>query len=295
MTDLNWDDLRILLAVAETGSLSAAASALRLSQPTIGRRIRALEHSLGVALVHRVSNRLELTAIGTRVIAKADTMTAVAQAVADEAWLAASHQDDPLHITATGSVSLFLVDHLAELQSGIGDIPLLLTAAKERANLQRRDADIALRMRQLPVDGNLLARKLARLAFSIYATSPGPTADRLIGQSKTDRKPSQSAFFDDWAGDRPIDLRVDDVSQRYRAVCAGGATLLPCWLGDATPDLQRQMPPPAILQEDLYLLVHRTLKPDRRVRTVAAALQRLFKTHAARLCGRADDGPSNRR
>jgi len=288
MADLNWDDLRILLAVAETGSLSAAASELRLSQPTVGRRIRALERSLGVALVHRVSNRVELSSIGTRIIARADAMTAVAKSVADEARLAANQQDEPLHISATGSVALFLIDHLAELRSSIGGIPLLLTTAKERVNLQRRDADIALRMRQLPVDGNLLARKIARLAFSVYATSQGTSFGPLIGLSKTDRRPSQSAFFDDWAADRLVALRIDDVGQRYRAVCAGGATLLPCWLGDATPALRRQLPPPAILQENLYLLVHRNLKPDRRIRTVTNALHRLFKTHAGQLSGRLD-------
>lgn len=286
MTDLNWDDLRILLAVAQTRSLSAAASDLRLSQPTVGRRIRALERSLGVALVQRVSNRVELSEIGERIIAKAQAMTAVARSVTDEARLAAHHQDEPVHITATGSVSLFLIDRLAELRSNIGDIPLLLTAAKERANLQRRDADIALRMRQLPADGNLLARKIARIAFSIYATKQGAKSAPLIGLPKTDRQPSQSAFFDDWAGDRPIELRLDDVAQRYRVVCSGGTTLLPCWLGDSSPVLTRLLSPPHHLQENLYLLMHRNLKPDSRIRTVTTALRRIFETYADQLSGR---------
>jgi DNA-binding transcriptional LysR family regulator len=292
MPALNWDDLRILLAVAETDSLRAAASALGLSQPTVGRRIRALERSLGVALVHRVSNRIELTETGTRIIAKAGAMTLVAKSVADEARLAANRQDAPIHITATGSVALFLIDHLAGLRADIGQLPILLTSAKERANLQRRDADIALRMRQLPADGNLLARKVARLAFTIYATKAGGP---LIGLAKTDRRPSQSAFFDDWAADRPVELRIEDVGQRYRAVCAGGSTLLPCWLGDTTAQLRRQLPPPPVLQEDLYLLVHRNLKPDRHIRSVASALQRLFKAHAMALQGRLDDTATGRR
>jgi DNA-binding transcriptional LysR family regulator len=285
MTTLNWDDLRILLAVAQTESLSAAAGALGLSQPTVGRRIRALEKSLGISLVHRVSNRIELTEIGHHIIAKADAMTLAAKSVTDAARLAANRQDAPIHITATGSVSLFLIDHLSELRADIGALPILLTSAKDRANLQRRDADIALRMRQLPADGDLLARKVARLAFSIYASEvPGP----LIGLAKTERRPSQSAFFDDWAADRPVEVRIEDVGQRYRAVCAGGATLLPCWLGDATAQLHRQLPPPPVLQEDLYLLVHRNLKPDRHIRAVATALQRLFKAHAGALQGRLD-------
>lgn len=286
MTDLNWDDLRILLAVAQTSSLSAAASDLHLSQPTVGRRIRALERSLGVTLVQRVSNRVELSEIGARIIAKAQAMTAVARSVADEARLAAHRQDEPVHITATGSISLFLIDHLAELRGNIAGIPIYLTAAKERANLQRRDADIALRMRQLPVDGNLLARKVARIAFSIYASKNDARSSLLIGLGETDRRPSQSAFFDDWAGDRPIELRLDDVAQRYRVVRSGGTTLLPCWLGDTSPLLTRLVPPPQSLQENLYLLVHRNLKPDSRIKNVTLALRRLFDVHADQLAGR---------
>ena len=290
MAELNWDDLRILLAVAETGSLSAAAIELRLSQPTIGRRIRALELSLGLRIIDKVSNRIELSPAGQRIIAKAGAMTAAAAAVTDEARLAASLETDPVHVTATGSVSLFLTDYLATLHRDCGGIPLQLSASRTRANLQRRDADIALRMRRLPTDGDLVARRLCRIAFSVYApqaTAP-ETEAVLIGLPQTDKRPSQAAFFDDWAAGRPVALRISDVAQRYRAISAGGIGLLPCWLGDLTPGLQRLVAPPAELQEDLYLMIHRNLKTDRRIKAVAASLTRLFKARASVLAGRRD-------
>lgn len=280
-----WDDIRIFLAVAATGSLSAAAVALGSSQATVGRRLRALERSLGLRLAERVSNRIALTEAGRRIEARARAMTAPADGVLREARLIAEGGDEPVRITATGSVALFLATHLAELLAE-GGAPLVVGASRERANLARRDADIAIRMRHLPDDGDLVARRLGRIAFSIYAPMPADANGPVIGLPRTDRRPSQSSFLDDWADGRHIVARLDDTALRHRAALScGAATLLPCWLGDADPALTRLMAPPAALREDIYLMVHRELRDAAAIDAAVRSLVALFLRQASGLGG----------
>jgi DNA-binding transcriptional LysR family regulator len=285
MREPSWDDIRIFLAIAEAGSLSGAADALGLSQPTAGRRLKALEEDLGLRLVKRVSNRNELTEAGQQIRERALGMGGVAEGVLREAYALAGQEPEAVRISATGSVSLFLAAHFGALQ--VFGLPLIVDASRERMNLARREADIAIRMRHLPEDGDLVARKVARLAFSLYAVRDFDAATApVIGLPKTDRRPSQSGFLDDWARGRPIALRVPDVALRHQAVKASrGISLLPCWLGDADAALERLMPPPRELREDVYVLTRRDSRENGPVGIVLGGLVHLFKTHSAALAG----------
>ncbi|HYU15848.1 MAG TPA: LysR family transcriptional regulator [Candidatus Acidoferrum sp.] len=293
----SWDDLRIFAAVARAGSLSGAAQWLGLSQPTIGRRVRALEEELGVRLIERVSNRIALTRAGLLLCERAAAMAEAAEGLVRDAVAAAGRGPEPVRISATGSLSLFLADRVGELRAGLGGVPIAVATSKAPANLARREADIAIRMRRLPRDGDLVARKVGRLAFALY----GPAAGRAAGHERawpivglpaterpaTERRPSQAAYVEDWARGRSIDVRIADVAQRHRAIAADpGIALLPCWLGDSDPRLARVAPPPAELEEDFYLLVRRDARAAKAIRTVMDRLARLFAAHSASLMGR---------
>jgi DNA-binding transcriptional LysR family regulator len=285
----DWDDIRVFAAIAATGSLSAAATRLGTSQPTVGRRLRALERATGARLVERIANRIELTETGQRLARTAATMDQAAQSLAREALAAQGNGPIPVRITATGSLAYFLADHLAELLSAAETIPVTILAAKQRANLAQREADIALRMRRLPEEGDLMVRKLGRAAFTLYGLCPtaahvGP----VIGLPVNERRPSQSAFVDDWAGDRPLPIRLGDVALRHHVARQGvGATLLPCWLGDGDSRLVRLLPPPPQLEEDIFLMVHRDLRDIPAIDQVTQGLVELFRRHAALLDGNA--------
>ncbi|MDC0713849.1 LysR family transcriptional regulator [Stigmatella sp. ncwal1] len=282
----HWDDLRIFMAVAETGSLSAAARHLRLSQPTVGRRLRALEKGAGLRLFDRVSNRLELTEAGREVERVAAPMRSAADAVERRLGGLKAGEREPVRITATGSVAFFLTRFLPELMEETEGIPIALSSSKEPLNLARREADVALRMSRLPVDGDLVSRKLAKLRFSIYGPAKTPARMSIIGLPKTERRPSQSGFLDDWAAGRPILLRLSDVFLRYQAVRFGrGVSLLPCWLGDGDPELVRLIPPPPELAEEVYCLYHGDNRGFAPVVSVCQALGEIFKRHASLLAG----------
>lgn len=279
-----WDDIRLFLAVAETGSLSAAAQARGCSQPTIGRRLKALERDLGLTLHERHANRIVLTPAGLTIAAEAERMAAAAAGLDAAARALAQAEPEPLRISATGSLAYFLALHQAELAAATGDIAITILASRDRANLARREADVALRMRRLPEDGDLTARRLARVAHAVYGTMPD--SGTVIGLPDPGRRPSQAAWLDGWAAGRPIRLRLGDVALRHQAARAGaGATLLPCWLGDTDAGLVRLEAPPRELQEDVYLLTRRDARGSARLDRLVRGLVALFRRHARRLAG----------
>jgi DNA-binding transcriptional LysR family regulator len=296
---LSWDDIRAFLEIARCGSLPEAARSLQVSHATVGRRLQRLEAALGARLFDRLPNRLVLTPLGEELTRAAGAMCQGAAAVAQRARAWAAPPGTPVRVTATGSVSLFLTAgarQLAEMAASHGTAVSILTT-KTALDLANDEAEIALRMRRLPEAGPLAARRLGRVAFAVYAARSiwgdrSPDASwsgiGLIGLPETTRMPSQSRWLDaaGEAHDAVVRLRLDDVSLRHRAVRDGaGASLLPCFLGDADPDLIRVLGPPPELVEDVYLMLHEGTRRVQPVRDVADELARLFKNAEADLDG----------
>ena len=166
---LDWSHIQSFLAVAENGSLSAAAEALGQSQPTIGRHIKALEAQLGVELFHRHARGLTLTQIGEDMRAPAEQMRASMAAIALKA--------ETQSTTSTGTVrlasSLFVAHHvlppiIAELRQEHPTIQLVIIPSDSSENLLFREADIAIRMYR-PDQLELVARHIADIEMGTFA------------------------------------------------------------------------------------------------------------------------------
>jgi DNA-binding transcriptional LysR family regulator len=191
-----WDDVRVFLAVVAHGSLNAAARALGLSQPTIARRMRALEDVLGVPLVHRGPNQVTLTEAGRSVLEAASPMAEAAAAVAR---CAAAYRPDPhapIRITATASVTMFLSRHAPVLALSASPAQVAFLPTRRRLDLAAGEADIALRMRRLPDSGDLVGRRVGRIAFAIYRHRDD-TSDAVIARL---RIPTSRARRRSWHG-----------------------------------------------------------------------------------------------
>lgn len=169
-------------------------------------------------------------------------------------------------------------------------------STRSQANLARREAEIALRMRRIPEEGALTTRRIGRIAFALYVArklldTRGPEAawrHGVIGLPETDRTPSQSRWLDDTARERKamIRIRLSEVTLRHRAAQQGvGVTLLPCFLGDSDPALARLLDPSEALTEDIYVLVHKDLRPIPAVEATMAALATLFRRARSELVG----------
>jgi DNA-binding transcriptional LysR family regulator len=144
---LDWSLVQAFLAVSETGSLSAAARQLRLTQPTVGRHIQALEADLGVSLFKRQARGMMLTEQGASLLSHAQRMRAAAEALSLNAAGGAEDLRGSVRITASVfSSHHYLPSIIAELRQTQPEIDIELVASDETENLLFREADIAVRM-----------------------------------------------------------------------------------------------------------------------------------------------------
>jgi len=168
--NLNWSSLKDFLAVAECGSLSEAARRYGVSQPTLTRRIAALESSLGAELFRRSPRGLELTEAGEAVVEPARQMEREAQALE----LAVSGRDRALagtvRITATEGLAVeWLTPALADFREQHPRIDLEIIVRNTALNVLRREADIAIRLGR-PQQMELVTRRVGELVLGLYAS-----------------------------------------------------------------------------------------------------------------------------
>ncbi|MET0526773.1 MAG: LysR family transcriptional regulator, partial [Microvirga sp.] len=281
----SWDDLRIFLAVVAHGSMNGAAKALGQSQPTIARRIKALEEALGLDLFQRGPNNLELTEAGQAVFEAASPMGEAAGIVSRTAAAYRPDPNAPVRITATSSVAMFLSLHSAELHEAAAPVEIAYIPTRQRLDLASGEADIGLRMRNLPEGSDdLVVRRIGQIAFAIYATTANP--ETVIAPPEDPTLSKQAAYVAGFAQGRTIAARIGDMPIRYQAAKTGlGAAFLPCWLGDSDPDLVQVMKPEGELIEDVYLVIHRRSRSRASVTRVANALATLFKRNQKMLVG----------
>src|SRR5438105_2940218 len=241
MTD--WEDIRCFLAVAESGTLSAAARKLKVDHATVSRRLAALEMALDVRLVDRLPRSCRLTAIGEAVRESAMTMAAGADSIARLAKAA--------HAPLVGRVTLsappvlvapLLAARLARFHDDYPDIRLSLSAQGEQVSLSRREADVAVRLVR-PDEAGSVTRKIGTMAFGLYAhrsyahlAAPERWQFIAFGQSFADM-PQQSWLLG-IAADRPVACELNHISEHLIAVRAGvGVAALPCFLGEKRHEL----------------------------------------------------------
>lgn len=143
---LNWSDIRVFLAVAQGGSLSAAAKALGQSQPTIGRRVQVIEDRLGQPLFDRHARGLRLTEYGAQLLPHAKEMHAASAAFALAAQSADLGARGTVRITAPVFMSHYILpEFVASFRREHPEIEIEISASDAQDNLLFREADIALR------------------------------------------------------------------------------------------------------------------------------------------------------
>lgn len=166
----DWNQARAFLVTAEEGSLSAAARALGLTQPTLGRQVAALEEALGVTLFERIGRSLSLTPAGLELLDHVKSMGEAANRIS----LAASGQsqeiDGTVCISASDTASAYLLPPiLKRLRQIAPGINVEIIATNAVSDLQLREADIAIRHVR-PEQPDLTARLLRETTAHFYAS-----------------------------------------------------------------------------------------------------------------------------
>ncbi|WCK21774.1 LysR family transcriptional regulator [Agrobacterium tumefaciens] len=281
----DWENLRHFMAVGRNGTLSGAARALKVDHATVSRRLAALEVELDVALVDRLPRSCRLTTIGKQVFDQAVTMESAADGIARIARAAHTPLIGKVTLSAPPVLSVHLLaQHLADFRSRYPDIRLSLAAQAQQVSLSRREADVAIRLVR-PEETGSFARKLGTMAFGLYARRDyahreAPDRWQFIAYDESFTDMPQQKWLLGIAGARPVACELNDISGHLIAARAGaGVTGLPCFLGDADPDLVRvgeDVPP---FSRDIWLLVHRDLRKTPSVRAVMDFLVALITEH----------------
>jgi len=153
--DISWDDARLFLAIADGGSVSAAARALRIAQPTVSRRLASLEDALGFPLVARTAKGTTLTPQGERMLEPAKKMAEWAAELSRAAEKRDQRPRGIVKVTAPPGVAFdFLASFAAHLKRKAPEITLQVLSSIEYLDLARGEADLALRFKE-PTDKNL--------------------------------------------------------------------------------------------------------------------------------------------
>lgn len=288
----DWNRARAVLVTAEEGSLSAAARALGMTQPTLGRQVSALEQELGVTLFTRAGKRMELTTAGLHLI---DHLRDMAEAATAAAMAASGQSQDVAGlVTITASdlyASELLPPIIAALRLEAPALQIKIVASNALRDLMRREADIAIRHVR-PDQPDLTARLICDDAAVLYG-APGLLAPVHAGDAALAALPfigfDQEDTFRALLAGKGIAVTADSFvaitenSPTQRALCRAGVgvAVLPDWIGDVDPGLVRAMPgADPLLHYPVWLAAHREVHNSRRVRLV---FDRLADGIAARL------------
>jgi DNA-binding transcriptional LysR family regulator len=292
---MDWDDVRVFLAVARRGSLRAAGRALGLSQPTIGRRLAAFEATFGgPTLFDRLPEGLRLNAAGDALMPVAEELESAALALERRRAAASPALSGTVRVSVGEWGGAFLARHVDQ-SSETGLPPTLtleLVESWETANLARRDADLALR-HGVPEGGNLYVSKVGMITCAAYRRRTGGAGDPLQGAAWVTYPEEQNHLVTArWVDQQlrrtrgSVALRASTLPLRVAAVRSGiGAGLLPCFLGDADPALERITPPMPELGAEYWVIVHRDLRRAACVRAVIDWIRRVFDERRDELAG----------
>lgn len=277
----DWNRARAFLVTAEEGSLSAAARALGMAQPTLGRQVDALEEELGVVLFERVGRGLTLTPSGIELLEHVRAMGEAANRVSLTSAGQTQAMDGSVTVAASAvHAAFFLPPVLARLRATAPGLHIEIVASNQASDLLRREADIAIR-NFAPTEPELIGKKVRDLPARLYAA---PAYLEKLGNPRLPYDLQQADFIAiDNTGmflkglnalgfgltERNFPIMTEDYLVMWELVKSGlGIGILDSAVGDREPMVQRVLPDLPPLKFPMWLVAHRELNTSRRVRLV---------------------------
>lgn len=287
---MDWGDVRVFLAIAREGSMRAAGRALGLSQPTIARRLAAFEAGFGGApLFDRLPEGLRLNSAGEQLVAAAESVEDSVLSLERRRAAASPVLTGAVRVStgecAAGFLARGLSGPTAALPSGI---TLELVESRQTANLARREADMALR-HEPPASGDFYISKAGTFACAVYGRRGADTAAWVTYiEEQSHYAPARWVERQVEETASRVALRASSMLMHVEAIRAGtGRGVLPCYVGDGHPLLERLTPPIPDLAAEYWIIVHRDLRRAACVRAVIDWIKRLFAEQREVLSGAA--------
>ena len=293
-----WDDLRFFLAVARTGTSIGAAAELGTSQPTVVRRICALEAASGVKLFDRSPSGYGLTEAGRAILVLAEEAAEGMQAVADGLDSLRGDTGSRIRLTLPDSMADFLLLFLQRFHQDWPGVQVQVLTSYRVLDLAKGEADMAIRVNNPPDSDALLVRPLPSAGWSVYASRdyaaqralpqcPADLAEHpLIGGEELIAGWKAFIWLSEIVPNPQFVLRCNSVAGVQAAVRSGiGLSTLPCLLGEKDPALVRCFPPIAGLTSALWLVTRRELRRLPHVRALYDGICSHMQAEAEALTG----------
>lgn len=281
LDQIDWMTVRSFVAVAETGSLSAAARKLQQSQPTIGRHIKSLEASLGNELFTRNARGLALSEAGSTLLEPAQEMAAAAARLHNLSEGQDEAATGTVRITASVVISNFVMpDIIAAIRQHEPGIEIELVPTDASENLIFREADIAIRMYR-PTQLDVVAKHVSDQNMALFAAKslidhygqPNSLSDiaeiPFVGFDKSDLILRTMRHLGLEADRSFFGVRCDDQATFWRLVCAGcGVGAMQTMIGDKEPRVVRLAFQPTLPSLPIWLAAPEALRTNRRIRKI---------------------------
>lgn len=297
MIEPEWGDLKILLALASAGSVAGAARELQVDHSTVSRRLAALEDAVDAKLIIRGGREFNWTAEGRSLLAAAEAMESAATQATRAVRRAKAEVNGTVRVSISpGFVPVLMRLMLPSLREKHPGLSVELSGAYQRADLAKGEADVAVRMAR-PNESDLVARQALDCSWFVYASKAYLDANgrpashaalaqhRLVLYVEAMHNVAPLRWLEPHRGSARHVSRVDNLEIACQTVAAdGGITVLPCFIADAVPNLQR------VFRERVgvstgWIVYHATVRDAARIRVVVDALVEFFERHEAMFTG----------
>lgn len=287
----DWNRARAFLVTAEEGSLSAAARALGMAQPTLGRQVDALEQELGVVLFERAGRGLILTPSGYQLLEHVRDMGDAANRMSLAATGQSSSIGGTICITASDIYAANILPPIInKLRIIEPSIKVEIVATNRPSDLRRREADIAIRNFR-PTEPDLIAKKVIEVPGRLYVAKeyiqrvgPFNTPDELSKADfvNIDSTGGMMAILNNMGlslSEDNFPLLSENMQVAWEMVKQGlGVGVMDGRIGDAEPLVQRALPDLAPIMFPIWLVAHRELNTSPRIRLVFDLLAKELAT-----------------
>jgi DNA-binding transcriptional LysR family regulator len=286
---MNWDDVRIFLAVARSGQILGASKRLGVNHATLSRRHTALEEALGTRLFIRRTNGCELTAEGEGFLLSAERM--------ETEMLAAQSRLGRTDTAIAGTVRIgapdgfgvsFLAPRMGRLIERHPELKIQLVPVPRAFSLSSREADIAITLER-PEQGRLISSKLTDYTLGLYASSAYAEAHGLPGDSEALKAHRRIGYVEDLIFSQSLNFtgevmrnwnagfEISSATGQTEAVRASaGIGILHNYIARQYPDLVRVMPATSI-QRTYWTIFHESARDLARIRIVADFLHEIVR------------------
>ena len=281
VNSFDWDDVRVMHAVAEAGSLSGAARMLGVNHATVLRRVSSFEQATGVTVFDRTARGYRVAPRRGRIIAAIRAMEEAALGVARALDAARAPLAGTVRVTSTDTLCLTVLPRIvARVMSAAEGLTIELNAQNQPSDLARLDADIAVRP-AIALPPELVGAKAGQLAFAVYVAADLPTdaapeaAANWLGFGGTLQRSRPSDWLDRNVAEEAIAGRADSFPVLREMAAAGqGRAILPCLLGDGDRRLARLDGLLPAMAVDVWVASHTDLADVPRIRAVRDMLLR---------------------